>query len=109
MAMKYTIMGFSQMKMIELDMDLNDCLILRYLIDFKDSGKMHREIIEDEVYYWVRYDELKKDIPIININSKDVLRRHIKKMVDNKILIHWIKPIFNQIIITFYFCFNSFI
>ena len=38
--MKYTIEGFSQLEMIRIGMDAIDALILRWFIDFKDSGKM---------------------------------------------------------------------
>ena len=40
-------MGFSQEKLMELDMDLQDCLIVRWFIDFKDTDKMYSETAEN--------------------------------------------------------------
>ena len=81
-------MGFSQVKLVEHGLDLTDALILRWFIDFKDTGKMTTEIVEEKMYYWVRYDFLLEDIPIIKITNKDALARRLKKMVEAGILIH---------------------
>jgi hypothetical protein len=83
--MKYTINGFNQDKLIKYGLDNNDALILRWFIDFKDSGKMKTFIIEDKLYYWLLYDYLIKDLPILKI-KKDMLYRRLKKMVAAEIL-----------------------
>lgn len=87
--MKFTVMGFSQKKLIHFKMDLVDAMILRYFIDFKDSGDMTMIIHDKEPYYWLQYDSLTKNIPIINIKDKDALRKRLKKMVDTGILKHF--------------------
>jgi hypothetical protein len=89
--MKYTIMGFSQKKAIEYNLDLTDLTILRWFVDFRGTSKMIEEIYNNRAYYWVDYKNLLKDIPIIGIISKIVLRRRLKKMVDKGILIHFTK------------------
>lgn len=88
--MKYTIMGFNQEKLIKLGLDVTDALILRWFIDFKDTGKMYTEVIDDDYYYWIKYDNLLKDIPIINI-KKVALGRRLKKMTETKVLKQYIK------------------
>ena len=89
--MKYTIHGFSQEKLIEYDLDSTDALILRYFVDFKDSGKMAMEIHENKPYYWLNYDALKADIPIIGIKSNDALRRRLKKLEESGVLDFYLK------------------
>ena len=42
--MKYTIEGFAQDKLIELELDVSDALILRWFIDFAGTGNMKRLI-----------------------------------------------------------------
>ena len=42
--MKYTIHGFSQQKAIELGLDDRDLMILRWFVDYKDTGKMVKKI-----------------------------------------------------------------
>ncbi len=86
--MKYTILGFSQVALIKHGLDLTDALILRWFIDFKDSGRMATEIVEEKMYYWIKYDSLLEDIPVIGMNNKDALRRRLKKMVEHGILTH---------------------
>ena len=42
--MKYTILGFSQRKAVELGLDLKQLLILRWFVDYKDTDKMSYKI-----------------------------------------------------------------
>ena len=88
--MKFTIMGFSQEKLMELDMDLQDCLIVRWFIDFKDTDKMYSEIAENDKFYWIKYESLLKDIPILKI-EKVTLGRRLKKLSEKGILKQYIK------------------
>ncbi len=84
--MKYTIEGFSQEKAIELGLDLEDLLILRWIVDF--SPKMSKQVIEGKEYFWVKYQALLQDIPILNFKSKDRLYRKMKSLVNKNILLH---------------------
>ena len=85
--MKFTINGFNQNKLIELGLTLEDVMILRYFIDFKDSGNMICEVIDGENYYWVKYEGVMKELPILNL-KKDSLYRRFKKMCSLNILKH---------------------
>lgn len=84
--MKFTFMGFLQSKAIEMNLDDKDLSILRYFIDFKDSGKMVMKIINDKPFYWLKSDALIEELPILGIKSKDVLRRRLKKLVEANVL-----------------------
>ncbi|MDU4660941.1 MAG: hypothetical protein E6Y39_12545, partial [Clostridium butyricum] len=86
--MKYTVEGFSQKSLIDYGLDEKDALILRYFIDFKDSGKMKMKIINKVPYYWLKGSALLEQLPILRINNVDVLRRRLKKMTSCKILMH---------------------
>ncbi|WP_161487070.1 hypothetical protein [Clostridium magnum] len=55
--MKFTILGYNQAKLVELGLDVIDAALLRYFVDFKDSGTMVKETIEGELYYWLHYEE----------------------------------------------------
>lgn len=91
--MKFTYMGFSQKKLVEYGLDLTDAAILRYFIDFKDTGKMVLEIHEGKPFYWVKYEALLEDNPIFNINTNNTLRKRFKKLTDAGILIHHHKQV----------------
>lgn len=86
--MKFTIYGFSQKRLIELELDHTDALILRYFIDFKDSGKMKTEIFNDEIYYWVQYEKVVEEIPIIRITNNNNMYRRFRKLVKANVLKH---------------------
>ncbi|AWK52231.1 hypothetical protein DIC82_15040 [Clostridium beijerinckii] len=86
--MKYTIEGFSQQTLIDFNLDEKDALILRYFIDFKDSGNMTIKIIDDKPFYWLKSAALLKDLPILKIKSNDVLKRRLNKLIECKVLEH---------------------
>lgn len=88
--MKITIEGFSQIELVKRGLDLQDALILRYFVDFKESGNMYSEIIGTEKFYWVKYEELIENLPILNI-KKDTLRRRFFKMAEIGILKQYTK------------------
>lgn len=76
--MKYTVFGFSQAKLIEFGLDVSDALLLRYFVDFQESGNMHEEKVNGKTYYWVNYKNIILDIPIIALKKDSIYRRFIK-------------------------------
>ena len=91
--MKYTVMGFSQEKLLYYGLDLIDVMIIRWFVDFRGTGRMVEEIYKGKAYDWIDYESLIEEIPIIGIQSKIALRRRLKKLVDKKILIHHTKKV----------------
>lgn len=85
--MKFTVLGFNQLKAIEYKLDISDLLILRWFVDFNGTGKMAKHIIDNETFYWIKYDAIIKDIPIINM-KKDTIYRRLIKLADAEILKH---------------------
>lgn len=73
--MKFTLDGFSQQKAIEIGLDNTDLRLLRYFIDFKDSGIMATEIVNKEPFWWVKYEAVVESLPILNISKRAVMRR----------------------------------
>jgi DNA-binding Lrp family transcriptional regulator len=86
---KFTINGFSQERLLEYGLDTVDVLILRYFIDFKDTGEMFARTIDNSPYYWVKYSNLIKEIPISKIGTATAMRRRFKKLEDAGILKHY--------------------
>ncbi|MBU5483480.1 hypothetical protein KQI86_04005 [Clostridium sp. MSJ-11] len=85
--MKYTILGFKQSELVRFGLDTIDALILRYFVDFKDSGRMIRKEIDNEIYYWVKYEGIIESLPILNL-KKDSIYRILKRMAKADILRH---------------------
>ena len=86
--MEYSIHGFSQEKALELGLDDRDLLILRWFINFRDNGKMATKIIKEDKYYWIDYQAIIEDLPIMNIKSADSVYRRLKKMAKVSVLKH---------------------
>lgn len=89
--MKNTISGFNQKKLIEMGLDLKDAMLLRYFVDFRDTESMTTIIIDNKPFYWLKYEHLKEDIPILGITTNIALRRRLKKLEDAGVLEHYHK------------------
>jgi len=84
--MKYTIEGFQQEVLVQYGLDSVDAIILRYIIDFFNTGKMNHKIIDNRIYFWVLYDSIINDLPILRIKSKIVIARRFNKYVGRGLL-----------------------
>ena len=85
--MKYTIEGFNQAKAVELGLCVADLIILRWFVDFAGTDKMLKRNIEGTEYYWIKYEGLLEDLPILSI-TKDTLYRRLKGLVEKDVLEH---------------------
>ena len=88
--MKNTIHGFNQKELVELGLDNDDALILRWFVDFKDTGKMVSRIVNNEKYYWIKYEGMINDLPILKLKTKDALYRRLKKIDKTGVIKHTI-------------------
>ena len=70
--MKYTMLGFSQQIAADYGLDLNDLAILRWFVDFKESGNMRSMEIDRNVYYWVLYEKIPEELFIIKLQKSAV-------------------------------------
>lgn len=85
--MKYTIEGFSQEKLHELKLNAADALILRWFLDFAACGRMKRLVQENEnheknVYYWVNYQAIIEELPILEISNTKSIANRFNKYVE---------------------------
>lgn len=104
--MKHNILGFNQKSVIEFDiirtetrkgitkivknkLDTEHLLILRYFIDFRGTNKMATQLINDEFYYWLKYQHVLDDLPILDF-SKERIADKLKDLVHLKILKRYI-------------------
>ncbi|OPX47440.1 hypothetical protein [Clostridium thermobutyricum] len=80
------IEGFYQEALIKSGLDIKDVHILRYMLDFMDSGILRKRIINGKDFYWIRTDLIIEDNPILKINLKNSIRKRIKKLIDKEFL-----------------------
>ena len=85
MYMQERVFGFSQSAALKFKLELVDFIILRWFINFKESGNMVSKEMDGEPYYWVNYERLVETYPMLYI-KKNAVYRHFKKMADLGIL-----------------------
>lgn len=85
--MKYELLGFSQEQAVKLGLSVEDLVILRWFVDFLESGKMQEFEHKGEIYVWVNYRYLLDDMPIINCTKK-TLARKLQRLVDAGVIEH---------------------
>lgn len=83
--MRYTVMGFLQKGACELGLSMGDLAILRWFTDFKNSGKMITKTLKGDKYYWVSYEAITDEFPILNV-KKDAIYRRLRRLCDAEIL-----------------------
>ena len=84
--MRLSILDYHQQIAISYGLDMNDLLLLRWFVDFRNTDRMETKMIDGKVFYWVKYDKVITDLPILKINNKIVLRRRFKKLCDCGVL-----------------------
>ena len=83
--MRFSFFGFSQRAAIDLGLDPADLLILRWFVDFRNSGKMISKEIDGNMFYLVSYSAVAEDLTILYM-KKDSVYRRFKKMCDKNVL-----------------------
>lgn len=78
-------MGFLQKGACELGLSMGDLAILRWFTDFKNSGKMITKTLKGDKYYWVSYEAITDEFPILNV-KKDAIYRRLRRLCDAEIL-----------------------
>ena len=86
--MKYNILGFYQPRAIELGLESNDLLVLRWFVDYAGTNKMRTMIIDNKIYYWINYSSVLEELPILIITKKTLARKHFGTLVKANVLEH---------------------
>lgn len=86
--MKYTQYGFQQKYAVDLGLDTIDLSILRFFVDFIGTGKMEKVTITGTEYYWIYYQKVIDELPILGIKTKDGIYRRFMKLCDAGVLQH---------------------
>lgn len=90
--MKQTMMGFQQEKLMELGLDVRDAAILRYFVDSKNTNLMKSEVEDGQTYYWVRYEAVINELPLLGL-KKQAVRKRFYNLRDAGVLTHYVKKV----------------
>lgn len=99
---KFTIGAVQQNKLLEFGLDIKDAYILTYLKDIiGGSNKIISKIVDDEVYYWIKYENIIKYLPILKIDNLKVISRRLARYSELGLIKKHIHRPFNQMQGTF--------
>ena len=84
--MKFNIFNYNQRQSCKLGLDLKDLLILDWFQTFQP--RMNSIVRNEKQYYWIQYEKMINDIPIIEIKTASGLYKRLKNLVDIGILEH---------------------
>lgn len=84
--MRHSYMGFAQYPAAMLGLTIEELALLRYFIDFRDTDKMKKKIINGETYFWMSYNKVIEDNPIFDIKSTRTIARRFDSLVDKGVL-----------------------
>lgn len=78
--MRLTCEGFRQDVLVKLGLRADHAYVLRWLLSFMASGK--QDVIERDgkTFYWVRYEKVRKDLPILYIQNDESVRLLFKRL-----------------------------
>ena len=84
--MKYTINGFNQEKLLELDIDIKLIFLLKYIQVCCSLDKMYKKEFDNRIYTWIKYDGFLKEYPILKISSTKQLGVYISKLKEKGLI-----------------------
>ena len=77
--MRYQIFRLQQEALLELGLNVEEALLLDWLLNWKDGSNMERIVIGDDLAYWVNYSKVIEELPILFKNPKSDSVEDIEK------------------------------
>ena len=84
--MRYQIFSLQQSSLVELGLNVEEALLLDWILNWKDGTGMKREFIEEQqdIGYWINYETVVKEIPILYKQPTDDMdEKALKKLLRN--------------------------
>jgi len=89
--MVYSISSYSQEQLVKWKLDANDALIIRWFVTFMKSGKMAEVEYSGQTYYWVKYQAVIDELPILKIKTTKGIAARFRKIVRSGLLSFYLK------------------
>ena len=82
--MRYQIFSLQQSSLVELGLNVEEALLLDWILNWKDGTGMKREFIEEQqdIGYWINYETVVKELPILFKHPTDDMdEKALKKLL----------------------------
>ena len=63
--MRYQVFRLQQEGLIKLGLNVEEALLLDWLLNWKDGSNMERIVVGDDLAYWVNYSKVIEELPIL--------------------------------------------
>jgi hypothetical protein len=77
--MRYQVFRLQQEALVDLDLNVEEALLLDWLLNWKDGGSMERIVVGDDLAYWVNYSKVVEELPILFNKPKSNSEEDIEK------------------------------
>ena len=77
--MRYQIHRLQQQAIVDLDLNVEEALLLDWLLNWKDGGSMERIVVGDDLAYQVNYSKVVEELPILFNKPKSNSEEDIEK------------------------------
>ena len=84
--MRYQIFSLQQSSLVELGLNVEEALLLDWILNWKDGTGMKREFIEEQqdIGNWINYETVVKELPILfKQPTDDMDEKALKKLLRN--------------------------
>ena len=84
--MRYQIFNLQQSSLVKLGLNVEEALLLDWILNWKDGTGMKREFIEEQqdIGYWINYETVVKELPILfKQPTPDMDDKELKKLLRN--------------------------
>jgi len=84
--MRYQIFSLQQKALVDLGLNIEEALLLDWILNWKDGTGMKREFIEEQqdIGYWVNYETVVNELPILfKQPTDDMDEKALKKLLRN--------------------------
>ena len=84
--MRQSIMGFSQPKIVENKLDMDDVLLLNYVYEACASPSMKKTHDDnDQPYVWLQHKKVLEDLPILGF-GEETLKKRLHNLIDKELI-----------------------
>lgn len=84
--MKISVHGFYQPQAVELGLNHDDLLVLRWFVDCIGTGRMPAVNLDGEDFYLVDFSVMLADLPVLNITQQTLRRSRFRNLCRSGIL-----------------------
>lgn len=67
---------------LEEQIDIIDTIIFDFILSFSSSPSCKKFIDNDKLYFWVKWDLITKNIPLLPVKTRGSVYKRIKKLID---------------------------